>query len=236
MFVGETDQFTGFDYDLASGHRRQDGRLKFDFVKTSFDSIIMGIQAGNYDAVMSGMYDNKTRQETSSTSSTTRKDGTGMLVPKGNPKGIKTFDDLAGQAVGAEKGTTQADALAKLNEIFKAAGKPEMTINQFPDQPAALLAVQSGKIVADLTDSSTAGYIAVTDQQRRDLRSRHGLEPAGRLGDPAGWHRRAQEQHRAARRHPESPAEPHGRRHLQDHHGPLRHPDHCRRPRSTRAS
>ena len=37
-----------------------------------------------------------------------------------------------------------------------------MTINEFPDQPAALLAVQSGKVVADLTDASTAGYVAVT--------------------------------------------------------------------------
>ena len=64
--------------------------------------------------------------------------------------------------MGAEKGTTQAAALAALNEQFKAEGKPEMTISEFPDQPAALLAVQSGKVVADLTDSSTAGYIAVT--------------------------------------------------------------------------
>jgi polar amino acid transport system substrate-binding protein len=107
------------------------------------------------------MYDNLLRQETVDFVDYAQ-DGTGLLVKKGNPEGIKGFADLAGKAVGAEKGTTQAAALATLNEQFKAEGKAEMTVSEFPDQPAALLAVQSGKIVADLTDSSTAGYIAVT--------------------------------------------------------------------------
>jgi len=160
MFVGETEQFTGFDYDLAQAIGAKLG-IKFEFVKASFDGILIGIQAGNYDLAMSGMYDNKLRQETVDFVDYAQ-DGTGLLVMKGNPEGIKGFADLAGKAVGAEKGTTQAAALAALNEQFKAEGKPEMTVSEFPDQPAALLAVQSGKVVADLTDSSTAGYIAVT--------------------------------------------------------------------------
>jgi len=160
MFVGETEQFTGFDYDLAQAIGAKLG-IKFEFIKASFDGILIGIQAGNYDLAMSGMYDNKLRQDTVDFVDYAQ-DGTGLLVRKGNPEGIKGFADLAGKAVGAEKGTTQAAALATLNEQFKAEGKPEMTVSEFPDQPAALLAVQSGKVVADLTDSSTAGYIAVT--------------------------------------------------------------------------
>lgn len=155
-----TDQFTGLDYDLAQAIGAKLG-IKFEFIKASFDGIIIGIQAGNYDVAMSGMYDNKLRQETLDFVDYAQ-DGTGLLVKKGNPEGIKGVAELAGKAVGAEKGTTQAAALATLNAQFKADGKPEMTVNEFPDQPAALLAVQSGKVVADLTDSSTAGYIAVT--------------------------------------------------------------------------
>jgi polar amino acid transport system substrate-binding protein len=160
MFIGETEQFTGFDYDLAQAIGAKLG-IKFEFIKASFDGIVIGIQAGNYDLAMSGMYDNLLRRETVDFVDYAQ-DGTGLLVKKGNPEGIKGFADLAGKSVGAEKGTTQASALAALNEQFKSEGKPEMTVNEFPDQPAALLAVQSGKIVADLTDSSTAGYIAVT--------------------------------------------------------------------------
>jgi len=161
MFVGDTDQFTGFDYDLAQAIGAKMGGVKFDFVKTSFDSIIVGIQAGNLDVAMSSMYDNLARQKTCDFVDYA-KDGTGMLVLKGNPKKITSFADLAGKNVGCEKGTTQADALAELNEAFQTQGKQQMTVSQFPDQPAALLAVQSGKVVCDLTDSSTAGNIAAT--------------------------------------------------------------------------
>lgn len=179
MFVGETDQFTGFDYDLAQAMGAKLG-VKFEFVKTMFDSIIIGIQAGNLDVAMSGMYDKPSRQEEVDFVDYAQ-DGTAMLVLKGNPEGITSFADLAGRNVGCEKGTTQAEALASLNEQLKAEGKPEMTISEFPDQPAALLAVQSGKIVCDLTDSSTAGYVAVTTDDGATF------EVVMDPGAPAGW-------------------------------------------------
>ncbi len=160
MFVGDTDQFTGLDYDLGQAIGAKLG-VKFEFEKASFDGIIVGIQAGNYDAAMSAMYDNAERQEIVDFVDYAQ-DGTAMLVKKGNPEKLKTFADLSGKNVAAEKGTTQAAALAALNEQFKAEGKPEMTISEFPDQPAALLAVQSGKVVCDLTDASTGAYIAMT--------------------------------------------------------------------------
>ena len=37
-----------------------------------------------------------------------------------------------------------------------------MNILTLPDQPSALLAIKSGRAVGDLTDHSTAGYIART--------------------------------------------------------------------------
>ncbi len=179
MFVGETEEFTGFDYDLAQAMGAKMG-VKFEFVKTMFDSIIIGIQAGNLDVAMSAMYDNKTRQEEVDFVDYAM-DGTGMVVLKGNPEGITSFADLAGKNVGCEKGTTQADALAALNEQFKAEGKAEMTVSEFPDQPAALLAVQSGKVVCDLTDSSTGGYIAVTTDDGATFEVVMDPNP------PAGW-------------------------------------------------
>lgn len=178
-FVGETDQFTGFDYDLAQAIGAKLG-VKFEFIKTSFDSIIIGIQAGNLDVAMSAMYDKPSRQETADFVDYA-KDGTGMLVLKGNPEKIQTFTDLAGKNVGCEKGTTQADSLTTLNEQFKSEGKPQMNISQFPDQPAALLAVQSGKVVCDLTDSSTGGYIALTTDNGSTFEIVMDPNP------PAGW-------------------------------------------------
>jgi polar amino acid transport system substrate-binding protein len=160
MFVGETEQFTGFDYDLAQAIGAKLG-IKFEFIMASFDGILVGIQAGNYDVAMSAMYDNAERQELVDFVNYAQ-DGTAMLVKKGNPEKLKSFEDLSGKAVAAEAGTTQAAALAALNEQFKAEGKPEIIISEFPDQPAALLAVQSGKVVCDLTDASTGAYVAMT--------------------------------------------------------------------------
>jgi len=179
MFVGETNQFTGFDYDLAQAIGAKLG-IKFEFVTSKFDSIIIGMQAGNFDAAMSSMYDKKERRDFVDFVDYA-KDGTTILVLKGNPNGIKTFEDLAGKNVGCEKGTTQADALATLAERFKTEGKPEMVVTQFPDQPAALLAVQSGAVVCDLTDSSTGGYIALTTNDGATFEIVMDPNP------PAGW-------------------------------------------------
>jgi len=158
MFVGETDQFTGFDYDLAQAMGAKLG-IKFEFQKGGFDSLLIGLVAGNYDVIMSSMYDDLTRQKQADFVNYA-KDGTALLVPEGNPLKITGWLDLSGKNLGCEKGTSQATNLAKLNELFKSEGKPEMTISEFPDQAAALLALQSGKIDADLTDASTGGYKA----------------------------------------------------------------------------
>jgi len=162
MFVGDTKQATGFDYDLSQAIAAKLG-IKAAFIETKFESIILTLQSKKNDTAMSDMYDNLERRKVVDFVDYAF-DGTGILVLKGNPKKIANLDSLAGQAVGVEKGTTQAVMLEELNESFKTAGKPEITIMQYPDQPAALLAVQSGKVVADLTDYSTAAYVAQTTE------------------------------------------------------------------------
>ena len=71
-----------------------------------------------------------------------------------------------------ESGTTQQAFLQKQNTAFKAAGKSPMTILALPNQPAALLAVTSGRAVGDLTDHSTAVVHRPDHEQRQHLRSR----------------------------------------------------------------
>ena len=167
MFVGETTQITGFDYDLAQAIGAKLG-VKVDFVTMKFDSLLIGLGAGNIDVIMSSMYDDLTRQKQADFVDYA-KDGTALLVAKGNPEKIAGWLDLSGKAVGAEKGTTQAAALAALNVYLKGQGKPEVTINEFPDQPAAILAIKSGNVVADLTDASTGAFVAQTTDNGSSL-------------------------------------------------------------------
>ena len=168
MFVGDsTNQFTGFDYDLAQAMGAKLG-VKFEFTAMKFDSLLVAIGAGNIDIIMSSMYDDMTRQKQADFIDYA-KDGTALLVAKGNPEKIAGWVDLSGKAVGAEKGTTQAAALAALNVYLKGQGKPEVTISEYPDQPAAILAIKSGNVVADLTDASTGAYVAQTTDNGASL-------------------------------------------------------------------
>ena len=151
----------GFDYDLSQAIGAKIG-IPTSFNETPFDSIILSIKGGKNDMIMSDMYDNAEREAQGITFVDYAYDGTSVLVKKGNPMGVTNLDSLAGKTVACESGTTQQAFLQKLNKTFAGSGKTAMTILALPNQPAALLAVTSGRAVGDLTDHSTASYIAKT--------------------------------------------------------------------------
>jgi polar amino acid transport system substrate-binding protein len=151
----------GFDFDLSQAIGKKIG-IPTSFNETPFDSIILSIKGGKNDMIMSDMYDNAQRESQGVSFVDYAYDGTSILVKKGNPKGVTNLDSLAGQTVACESGTTQQAFLQDLNKTFAGSGKSKMTILALPNQPAALLAVTSGRAVGDLTDHSTAEYIAKT--------------------------------------------------------------------------
>jgi len=151
----------GFDYDLSQAIGKTIG-IPTSFNETPFDSIILSIKGGKNDMIMSDMYDNLEREQQGVSFVDYAYDGTSILVKKGNPDGVTNLDSLIGKTVACESGTTQQKFLQDLNSQFKNGGKTPMTILALPNQPAALLAVTSGRAVGDLTDHSTASYIAQT--------------------------------------------------------------------------
>ena len=151
----------GFDFDLSQAIGAKIG-IPTSFNETPFDSIILSIKGGKNDMIMSDMYDNLEREQQGVSFVDYAYDGTSVLVKKGNPEGVSNLDSLAGKTVACESGTTQQKFLQDLNNTFKNGGKSPMTILALPNQPAALLAVTSGRAVGDLTDHSTASYIAQT--------------------------------------------------------------------------
>jgi polar amino acid transport system substrate-binding protein len=152
---------TGFDYDLSQALGKKIG-IPTSFNETPFDVIILSIKGGKNDMIMSDMYDNAQRESQGVSFVDYAEDTTSILVVKGNPKGITGQNSLAGKTVACESGTTQQAFLQALNKTFTSSGKSAMQILALPNQPAALLAVTSGRAVGDLTDHSTAEYIART--------------------------------------------------------------------------
>jgi polar amino acid transport system substrate-binding protein len=151
----------GYDYDLSQALGKKMG-ITVKFIDSPFDAILLAIKGGKADMSMSGMYDSAERQTAGFSFVDYTTDGTGILVLKGNPKGVTGLDSLAGQTVACENGTTQQAFLTKLNTEFASASKKKMQILSLPGQPEALLAVKSNRAIADLTDYSTALSIAET--------------------------------------------------------------------------
>ena len=153
-------QATGIDYDLSQAIAAKLG-VKASFDQTVFDSIIPALLAGKEDMVMASMFDDATRQKQLDFVDYAT-DSYGILLPKGNPDNITSIQDLAGKTVSVQSGTAQVGELQKLAKSFATAGKPKLTILQFPQDSDALLAVTSGKAQAQMDDQSVAAYTVKT--------------------------------------------------------------------------
>jgi polar amino acid transport system substrate-binding protein len=77
---------------------------------------------------------------------------TAIIVPKGNPKKIKSVDDLCGLTASANLGTTQEAMLRAGNDKCVAAGKKPIDIITSTDMPAGLRLLQNSRTDATLTN------------------------------------------------------------------------------------
>ncbi|MCS0634314.1 ABC transporter substrate-binding protein [Streptomyces sp. LP05-1] len=163
-------RIVGIDPDIAEALGTKLG-VKFSFESGKFDGLIGSLYSGRYDLVMSGMTDNKDRQQGLDEGKKAGEgvdfvdyfqSGTAILVKKGNPKGIKTLDDLCGKKVAVQLGTTYADAATAQSAKCEKAGKPKIAI-ETPDTDAeAQVRVKSGGADADLNDFPVAVHVAKT--------------------------------------------------------------------------
>lgn len=158
----DSEEIIGMDVDLGKAIGKTLG-LEVEFVNTSFDGILAGIQAGRYEAGMSSFTDTKEREGTVDFV-TYLEAGTSTMVRKCNPKNIKSTEDLCGKKVGAENGTVQLDQLTKEDaegsvvKACKDAKKQPPEAKGFPKQTDVNAALQSGRIDAYLADSPVVDY------------------------------------------------------------------------------
>ncbi|MEU6539556.1 ABC transporter substrate-binding protein [Streptomyces sp. NPDC047000] len=169
----------GIDPDIADALGKQLG-VKFQFQNGKFDELIVGLQANRFNIIMSAMNDTKDRQN-GVNSDTGKKAGTGVdfvdyftagtsiLVQKGNPKGIKSLDDLCGKVVALQRGTTSEGIAKAQNTKCTKDGKKAITLQTFDTDPEALLRLKQGASVADLNDFPVAAYNAKTSGGGKDF-------------------------------------------------------------------
>jgi polar amino acid transport system substrate-binding protein len=131
--------------------------LQFNFVNAGFDTIIPGLSSGKFDLGMSSFTDTKEREATVDFV-TYFSAGTSFYVAASGGPSLSGLESLCGLTVGAERGTTQAHDATVQSKKCTDAGKPAVSVNVFPDQNGANLALSSGRVQVVMADSPVAAY------------------------------------------------------------------------------
>jgi polar amino acid transport system substrate-binding protein len=114
-FRNDKNELVGFDIDLARAVAKQLG-VKAEFVPTAWDGILPGLDAKQYDIIMSSMNITPERKQKVNFVEYLKL-GQVVAVKTGNPLNIKSKDDLSGKIVGVQLGTTSETAAKQIKGI-----------------------------------------------------------------------------------------------------------------------
>ena len=131
--------------------------LEVDITNMAFDGLLPALDAKRIDVVVAAMTDTKERQA--------KYDfvdyfltGQGIVVPAGNPKGIKGIEDMCGLKVAALEASTQVSLLEKFN-TEECAGDP-IVVTALATDADAMLQVRSGRADASFSQDAVARFNA----------------------------------------------------------------------------
>ncbi|MGW2249168.1 ABC transporter substrate-binding protein [Kitasatospora sp. NPDC001660] len=169
-FRGPDGKPAGLDPEIATAL----GKIldvRVELVDTPFDKLVPGLQAKQFDVAMSALSDVRQRRDGLDDNGKQVDPGvdfvdyfiagTSIVVPKGNPKGIKTLDDLCGRTVALQQGTTQDQIVTRQVAVCARTGRA-LTTHKFDSDTKALAEVASGAAVAGVNDFPVAAYAAKT--------------------------------------------------------------------------
>jgi polar amino acid transport system substrate-binding protein len=177
-FVGTDNQVTGWDVQLGEALGKVMG-VEWKFTNVGFDGIIPGLQSGKYGVGMSSFTITAERMQVVDFVSYYTA-GTSFYVKAGSNTGITSLDTLCGHTVGVERGTTQSDDATAQSKTCTSAGKQAVTVQVFPDQNGANLALASGRVEAVMADSPVAAYAVQQSKGQFELSGQpYGEAPYG---------------------------------------------------------
>lgn len=145
-FTDESGEFTGFDVELFTDVAERIGIEDVVFTGQDFSGLLAAVANGQFDVGVAAIGITEERQQTVDFS-----DGylAGYLTVMANPDaGIEDEADLAGMRLGVVQGTLQ--------EAYAVNNFTDTELVRFPDNNAAISAVNSGAINAHFLDYEAA--------------------------------------------------------------------------------
>jgi polar amino acid transport system substrate-binding protein len=157
----EAGDLTGFDVDIAEAVFAEEMGIDYEFQKTSFDGIIQGLNNGNFRVIMSAMTITDERDEQVDFSDPYFTAYQTIIVLNGSD--VSAREDLRGQTVGVQKGTTGAAAAEGLKEEFDG----DLTLRQYDQINGAFNALLNNQVVAVINDNTVnAEFVNNNDNVR----------------------------------------------------------------------
>jgi polar amino acid transport system substrate-binding protein len=149
-------QAVGFDIDMANAIGKL-WKVKATFVQTGFTGLLPGLAAKRCTMVISGIFVTPDRLKTFPAVAY-MKSHRALVVQAGNPKRIHGPNDLSGKTVAVQAGTKYEEYLKALNDQFKAAGRPQFTLQSYPGDTDAIGQLIVGRADAVLTQDTSGAY------------------------------------------------------------------------------
>jgi polar amino acid transport system substrate-binding protein len=159
--AGNPDQLEGLDPDMFDRLGACLG-FTYKFQLGAFNVLITSLTSGRIDMGPSMYVTDARREQVAFISSYQVIDGS--VVAKGNPKNLKSMDDLCGMTISSAAGTFEAVTLApEQTKKCIAAGKPAIDVLLVQNTDNAILAVQSGRADIHLTSLAVAKGLVAAD-------------------------------------------------------------------------
>lgn len=171
-----SNKFSGVDAVIITEVAKRLGINKVEMQQIPFENLLIELNKGTVDMVTDGMYIKAERLEKALFTDVWYKEGEAVVVKKDSS--IKAKDDLKDKVIGGQKGT----AFLEVAQKWVTEGKAK-DIKIFSNQAELMMAVNTGKIDACVTDGIVAGYTIKQDSSL-ELRilSPYDAEAAGKIG------------------------------------------------------
>ena len=147
-YRNEQGDLVGFDVDIAEAVFAEQMDREYEFVQTGFDTIIPSLNNGNFRIIMSAMTINDERAERVDFSDPYFLAFQTVAILEGSD--VQSLDDLRGQTVAVQKGTTGEAAAEELQEEFDG----DLTIDSYDQIPGAFNALINGQAAAVINDNA----------------------------------------------------------------------------------
>jgi len=141
-YADSSGKLTGESPEIARYIIHQiDPKVKLEGVLTEFGSLIPGLQAKRFDMVAAGMFITPKRCKQVTFTNPNYTIGEALLVAKGNPKNLHSYEDIAknpNAKLAVESGAVEGG-------YAKDVGVKQSQLVEVPDPPSGLAAVATGR-------------------------------------------------------------------------------------------